>query len=337
MKGPYNSSINQPYLYKVKTWYRTDNGQKKRSPLPFYSIGCRNLRVSGWWDAVSDPGMQQLGGYNGSWYPGLNFDVAYNRAYNKFRSRIGQQAAQGTNIVQYQQTIDLLASLIRSARNPFKAIAKELRRVSRDPRKFISDVSSSYLAIHFGLVPLIQDVYAACQILSSDIPSEKISVSSSLVSDQRTYTQGFGYPVCEWSFDLRVRISARVSVTNPNLYLAQSMGLVNPLTIAWDLVPFSFVVDWFYPVSSFLNSFSDLLGLDLKDAYWTKYGRCLNHFHSSRAPYSYENYFSSYVCDRQLGLVEPFPAIISKPLSISHATTSVALLIQQLDRFRSMR
>jgi hypothetical protein len=31
------------------------------------------------------------------------------------------------------------------------------------------------------------------------------------------------------------------------------LGLTNPLNVAWELVPFSFVVDWFIPIGSFFD------------------------------------------------------------------------------------
>jgi hypothetical protein len=52
-----------------------------------------------------------------------------------------------------------------------------------------------------------------------------------------------------------------VRVDNPNLHLAQQLGFINPLSVAWELVPFSFVVDWFGNVGQVLASFSDFAGL----------------------------------------------------------------------------
>jgi hypothetical protein len=39
-----------------------------------------------------------------------------------------------------------------------------------------------------------------------------------------------------------------------------SSGITNPLLIGWELVPFSFVVDWFLPVGGWLESLDALLG-----------------------------------------------------------------------------
>jgi hypothetical protein len=39
-----------------------------------------------------------------------------------------------------------------------------------------------------------------------------------------------------------------------------SIGLINPSTVVWELIPFSFVVDWFLPIGNFLHGLSALTG-----------------------------------------------------------------------------
>jgi hypothetical protein len=68
----------------------------------------------------------------------------------------------------------------------------------------------------------------------------------------------------------RCELGAEIFVSNPNLYLANKLGFVNPGVIAWELVPFSFVIDWFVPVGNFLSQWTDFVGLTLQKAYTTK-------------------------------------------------------------------
>lgn len=39
-----------------------------------------------------------------------------------------------------------------------------------------------------------------------------------------------------------------------------SVGLANPASIVWELVPYSFVIDWFLPVGNWFNTFDAALG-----------------------------------------------------------------------------
>lgn len=68
-----------------------------------------------------------------------------------------------------------------------------------------------------------------------------------------------------------VRIGCQITVTNPNAFLANQMGMVNPVAIAWALVPFSFIVDWFVNVGNVLNGMTDFVGVSQSKAFITRY------------------------------------------------------------------
>jgi hypothetical protein len=50
-------------------------------------------------------------------------------------------------------------------------------------------------------------------------------------------------------------------ISNPNAFLAQRLGLTNLPSVLWELVPWSFVVDWWVNVGGFIASLDDLLGV----------------------------------------------------------------------------
>jgi hypothetical protein len=57
------------------------------------------------------------------------------------------------------------------------------------------------------------------------------------------------------------------------LSTASELGLTNPLAVAWELVPFSFVVDWALPIGSFLNQIDASVGWTFVTASLTKYSK----------------------------------------------------------------
>jgi hypothetical protein len=46
-------------------------------------------------------------------------------------------------------------------------------------------------------------------------------------------------------------------------------GLTSPVSLAWELIPFSFVVDWFLPIGSAIQAFSAFEGLTFMSGYKT--------------------------------------------------------------------
>jgi hypothetical protein len=43
--------------------------------------------------------------------------------------------------------------------------------------------------------------------------------------------------------------------------------LINPLSIGWEVIPYSFVVDWFAPIGNTLSSLTATAGLDFLGGY----------------------------------------------------------------------
>lgn len=65
-------------------------------------------------------------------------------------------------------------------------------------------------------------------------------------------------------------VSAKSVLTTRCYYVKESSALrqaaqwnlgINPLLTAWELVPYSFVVDWFIPIGDFIGQFGSSVGL----------------------------------------------------------------------------
>jgi hypothetical protein len=65
---------------------------------------------------------------------------------------------------------------------------------------------------------------------------------------------------------------------NPALATAASVGLTNPLEVAWELVPFSFVADWFIPIGSYLSRLDATNGWSFKGGSISKITRAHREF-----------------------------------------------------------
>lgn len=63
----------------------------------------------------------------------------------------------------------------------------------------------------------------------------------------------------------RTTISAQVRIKNPLKRKFVDSGVVNPVLIAWNLVPLSMFVDYWLPVSAWLDGYTTFYGLDIKN------------------------------------------------------------------------
>lgn len=122
----------------------------------------------------------------------------------------------------------------------------------------------------FGWLPLYQDCVSALGTLAQPWPP------SQFLSTKR----GYGFPAEQlvvynngpvlWEHIKRtgdfygtIAFSAQVQVSNPNLWIANKLGLINLAGIAWDLVPWSFVANAFSNLGAFMGSLTDLAGVSL--------------------------------------------------------------------------
>lgn len=122
----------------------------------------------------------------------------------------------------------------------------------------------SWLELTYGWKPLLYTIDGAAEKLATMLQNNHSDVTvrgkaeekgSYAFSDANVSHQGTFSAKCSWVVELKV--------INDALRLKTSLGLTNPASIAWELVPFSFVVDWFIPIGGWINSLSVLNGYSI--------------------------------------------------------------------------
>jgi hypothetical protein len=127
-----------------------------------------------------------------------------------------------------------------------------------------------------------------------------------------------------------VECGAEVFVSNPNTALANQMGFINPAAVAWELVPFSFLVDWFLPVGDFLNSFTDLLGHSVHYPYTTTKRVASGLARQADGRFITDTQIDACNLNRVLSLpTYKLRTVPFKGLSLSRGATAISLVIQQ--------
>lgn len=129
----------------------------------------------------------------------------------------------------------------------------------RDPRHAAANF---WLELQYGWKPLLMDVRSAAETLAQALnrPEDRlISISTSVSRSGSDSIRNYQYEIFP---DRRGRLSLdfkqtyRVVATfqpDSAIQALQSAELLNPATIVWELVPYSFVVDWFIPIGDTLS------------------------------------------------------------------------------------
>lgn len=194
-------------------------------------------------------------------------------ALAKFRGKIYKGSASlGITAASWRQSADMIRLRCRMLSGRADYWAERLshsRDDARMVRKYERQLASFHLEVIFGWVPLMADIQASCNtLITSRFSSWEQVASHHEGFDQRRWSLYEGNNVTasyDTTLTYRCKVSAQVQIDNPNLWLRERAGLNNYASIAWDLVPWSFVVNMFVNTGQLAQSLTDYAGLVFKN------------------------------------------------------------------------
>jgi hypothetical protein len=157
-------------------------------------------------------------------------------------------------------------------RGNFKGVAENLGLTPKTVHK-------TWLEYKYGWTPLLYEVVGAAELMAQRVVprAPRFSVSSR-ISDPKEWTQvipglnrmGFDTNLETMRYYAKQEKFCRVKlwceISNPHLSSLQQMGVTNPALVAWELVPYSFVFDWFISVGNYLQAITALHGITVRKA-----------------------------------------------------------------------
>lgn len=277
------------------------------------------------------------------------FIAAQNAAYLKMVDKVvGARSALSTTLIEGRQALDMIynrstqmtTAFRNLARGRFRAFLQDLHIKKALPKHHgmrwnnPKDASGLWLEYHFGWSPLLADISTAVGVLQ-DTPllwRQRFRTVGNADFDMYYRQAGRG-PRVTASGPCKVRCLYQLvaEIKNPNYNLAKQLGFTNPGAIIWESVPFSWLIDWFYPVGNFLASANDFYGIHLDRAFSTRYYEAKTSHRMTTGPSSTFNL--EYIrVKRTLGTLGYHPQFVTKRLSFTRAATAVAVLIQVFKR-----
>lgn len=308
-----------------------------------------------------------IGGYTGP-YKGL-FNVtiwndgkltepaavmARNKAYARFRDRaVGENSAVGVFAAERREAYGMVYRRVTGLYRAYKHLRRGefrqfLRELSVNPkrkhrswvRSAANEASGLWLEYWFGWSPTITDIYNTVEVLTQDLPAGRYygSAKARLAYYNKLVYQSNptgNFEEIDQTAVYRAQMGATIKLVNPDLFLLNQLGLINPASVAWEIVPFSFVIDWFTQFGSSLNAMSDWVGLEVRDPYQTYTLKATKHnFRKRVASYPMDftvEYLPEFRAQRLKGLYRPtpvYPVIGNFGKSKTRAATAVSLLTQ---------
>lgn len=189
-----------------------------------------------------------------------------NAEVNSILSRLldkvkGHSFNAAVNIAQSNQVASMvvsnLGSLGRSVmalrHGDFATAARQLGVSPRPTRLKPSDVSGRWLELQYGWLPTLSDTFEAMKAFEAI----RQGPAKTRFSTRKTKTSFRLDGGSLSSYRARLELESSHGYTY-EMYeepgFARQLGLTDPLSVAWELIPYSFVVDWFVPIGTYLSN-----------------------------------------------------------------------------------
>jgi hypothetical protein len=354
IKGHYPKSLPRMLTHTECHSWESNSDYAYPSPTPdFHSndpIGC-------------DVMFEQVG------YDLFNADLdrTTNKAYAKFTDKMKDSAQNANNMLEVGQSVRQIAQHVATIAKTINAVKKgdvagaaralgisNPGSVEQRIKRRAKQASDRWLELHFGWEPLVQDIGANIDILqgtgkSSSKIQEIVTKSGASFQGQHSIrfptNPGNGYVDYGrdmYSCNIGVSMWGQVSVENPNVAIANQMGFVNPLSVAWEAVPFSFVVDWFSNVGQCLGAMTDFFGFlvaNARTSSWYKVNQNRVYTRSNSDGRLIKDEFHSVSLirvGRVTGITAPRLHLTPfKGFGPARGATAVSLLVQQMGKINS--
>lgn len=143
----------------------------------------------------------------------------------------------------------------------WRQFQRTLGITAKRPKSRQDNIPSLWLEYSYGWAPLLSDIYTMLDN-TFDVPGAFVrKVYRKTVNYSGEYVGTYNKCSLSGSVSCRGVAVAWVSVDVPAIQAISQYGVTNPLAVAWEAVPFSFVVDWFAPIGDFINSLGATAGL----------------------------------------------------------------------------
>lgn len=170
-----------------------------------------------------------------------------------------------------KQVVNLVTSTAQRLGKAIRDIKRGKLPTSLGKLKSVSAVRRTagqmWLELQYGWKPLLSDIHGSVEALvDADMKDTarygakvtgRAFQETHFVDDRDGFFLEGGCP-CHYYCSVDTRYFAKVSLNytmeTPGLVQAAALGLTNPLQLAWEEIPYSFVADWFYPIGNYLSA-----------------------------------------------------------------------------------
>lgn len=286
---------------RIRTWVRTPNfGNLPKDELPVNQYNDWSPRTAcspRYYYYVQNSNGQIFWSLNGTYVTGnqimSNIASMMYVVDSKWSARLsngsqiktlGKVSDAKTNLAvtfaEMSKTSDLILDTARRIDRAYRAFRRgNFGVVAKELNITPGRIHKNWLEYKYGWMPLLMDVKNSAEFLAQQNVGRSPRFSCKSTESQsgteveviNVNTYGADPPqyvpltkTMKWTLSIKTKIWCELE--NPHLSAVQQLGLTNPALVAWELIPFSFVFDWFISVGDFLQAATALHGVTVRRA-----------------------------------------------------------------------
>ncbi|DAD50936.1 maturation protein [ssRNA phage SRR6253161_1] len=177
------------------------------------------------------------------------------KALSNFNEKVRGQLDLAIDLFTRRQTGQMLADAAALSNyvrrfDPLK-LKRDFKRFLLSPKR----LGSKWLEFQYGWRPLAQSLYESARLATTP-KRDYIRVKargSQAATRVVTSKAGANVTTRVERESARVEFAGLIKLSDGFIQNAAQMSSMNPFSIAWELTPFSFVVDWFYDIGNYVR------------------------------------------------------------------------------------
>jgi len=198
------------------------------------------------------------------------YNLSRESLYNKIRSDIrGSEVNLGTMLGEYAESAETFLQIAETVASRGRNLVRRHPTI-RGAKSVEKTLASAHLQWTYGMKPLAQDLGQSAAEIKVGVQTKPPYLEGVVKRKDRVQYSAYKNPnttiaptlqaKVEGIREVRMRTKYRATYnSNGFLQTLAAHGLLNPLSVAWELMPYSFVIDWFFNVGEGLASLDNYL------------------------------------------------------------------------------
>lgn len=207
--------------------------------------------IKDFYSGTYTPIQEGLATYHAAELAAVAADCTY-----KLMDNIRGQVDISIDLMQYRQTKAIPGLVVKTVSQ-----LKHLRLMIKHPHLPIKAAGAAWLLFQYGIKPAYQTIWNGLDNLINHYENLLQTIEATSSRRKESKVTGTGWPDrAYWTFVAktnglyRCKQVVRLRIPKSSLVEASRWSSLNPASIAWELVPFSFVVDWFFNIGAHLRA-----------------------------------------------------------------------------------